>query len=324
MSVDIFVLEQGESYRVKRLTVAVLLVFALCAVFLHLHRFYSRKFYISTGEAQWLWNRHRIASERPVVFFATREFEIPPGTSEVRVKVAADPEYVLYFNGVEMGGRRFRGTGVVDRYDVTKIARAGTNRMVVSVRSAKGVGGLLAAVDLGPMLENIVVSDDQWKLFHHWSDELLKRDPPGAEWVKPRLLGQPPMGRWDYLTREVEVRPKETRRIVQPVEVISFDATLPVIRMASGVAVVTSRPARARAYDFGPVKGRARLEVDPVGQFVARVRYVNHPAELPYEGETTPLPVAKGERVVVDPEQRRFRYVIVYDTDARATVLVEE
>lgn len=308
----------------KRIVVVILLVFAASAVFLQLHLFYSRKFYITTGKAQWLWDQHRIASQRPVVFFAARDFDIPAGVGPVRIKIAADPEYVLYFNGIEMGGRRFRGTGVVDRYDVTKFVRPGSNRIVVSVRSANGVGGLLAAVDLGPVLENMVVTDREWKLFRVFSEELLRRDPPGAAWVRPRLLGRPPVGRWDFVTREVEAQPAEARRVVQPLQTIPFDAALPMIRVAGGVAVATSRHARARAFDFGAVKGWARLEVDPVGQFVAKVRYVNHPNELPMMGEVTPLPVAPGERVVIDPEQRRFRYVIVYDTDARATVLVEE
>lgn len=308
----------------KRIVVSILLIFAISAVFLQLHLFYSRKFYITTGKAQWLWDQHRLSSRRPVVFFAARDFDIPPGAGPVRIKIAADPEYVLYFNGQEMGGRRFRGTGVVDRYEVSKFVRPGSNRIVVAVRSADGVGGLLSSVDFGATLENMVVSGGEWKLFRVFSEELLQRDPPGAAWVSPRLLGRPPVGRWNFLTSEVEARPVENRRVVQPRQIIPFDGALPMIRIAGGVAVATSRKASARAFDFGPVKGSARLEVDPIGQFVAKVRYVNHPSELPAMGEVIPLPVAPGERVVVDPETRLFRYIIVYDTDTRATVLAEE
>jgi hypothetical protein len=306
----------------KRVLLAVFLSFVAFAAFAYLNRFYSRKFYVTTGNAQWIWDQHRLASEQPVVFFATREFDIPPNPEFVHIKVAADPEYILYFNGTEMGGRRFRGTSVADVYDVTKMARPGTNRIVVAVRSAKGVGGLLVSADLGTMLENILVTDDQWKLFHTWSDELLRRDPPQLTWVKPRLLGTPPVGRWDYLT-EVEAQARPEARIAYPKSETEFAATLPMIRVVSGVAVRSSRRTVARAFDFGPIKGRARIEVQPVGKLVTKIRYVNHPSEFAFEGEVVPLPVASGERVVIDPERRYFRYIIVYDIDARATVLVE-
>lgn len=307
----------------KRLTIGILIVFGVVAAFVSLHRFYSRKFYVTTGKAQWIWDQHRLASERPVVFFATRDFEVPPNRQYVHIKVAADPEYVLYFNGQPLGGRRFRGTGVIDRYDVTEKARPGKNRIVISVRSAKGVGGVLAAVDLAPMLENIVVSDQQWKLFHVWSDELLRRDPPQFRPVRPRVLGSPPIGRWDYLSYEVDAPKHAEPKVLQAVDSIQFEARLPVIKVASGVAVASFRRTTARAFDFGAVKGRARVEVEPVGKLVAKIRYANDPAELGIEGEVIPLPLAPGERSVVDPEERRFRYVIVYDIEAKATVLTE-
>lgn len=306
----------------KRAILATLMVIAAVAAFVQLHGFYSRKFHVSTGHGQWIWDTNRIAAERPVVFFATRDFDIPPNRHYVHIKVVADPEYILYFNGQQLGGRRFRGAGVIDRYDVSQIAKTGRNRIVIAVRSAKGVGGLLAGVDLAPLLENWVVTDEQWRIFSIWSDQILLRDPPALIGRTPRLLGRPPVGRWDYLT-EVDARPRVEQTILQPRASIEFDSSLPQIKVAGGVAVATSRPTHARAFDFGFIRGRARIEVRPVGSLVVKIRYANDPSEFANEAEVTALALAPGEEVVIDPEVRRFRYVIVYDVDAHATVLVE-
>src|SRR5213075_1724317 len=112
-----------------------------------------------------------------------------------KIKVAGDPEYTLYFNGQEIGGRRFgEHRDALDVFDVTQLAKTGRNRIVIAARSTNGVGGVLAAVDLSTEVENYVVTDASWKMFHRWNPALPLRD-VGLS-TPPMVLGQPPRGRW--------------------------------------------------------------------------------------------------------------------------------
>jgi hypothetical protein len=86
------------------------------------------------------------------------------------------------------------------------------------------------------------------------------------------------------------------------------------------VAIATSVASRATAYDFGAIEGRARIEVLPGPPRVVNIRLANHPRELEEPGELLPIVIAAGEQVVVDPETRRFRVVVVHDSDAVVSV----
>src|SRR5258706_13235279 len=90
----------------------------------------------------------RMADGDPAAFYATREFDLPPGRQFTQIKVLGDPEYTLYFNGVEIGGRRGEEDIVLDTYDVSKLAREKGNRIVLAPRSPNRVGGLNVAGDL--------------------------------------------------------------------------------------------------------------------------------------------------------------------------------
>ncbi|HEU4889077.1 MAG TPA: hypothetical protein VFV49_14425, partial [Thermoanaerobaculia bacterium] len=71
----------------KRLAIVLGLVFAFTAGFTHLERTYSRKFFDITGDAKWIWARHRMSDNLPLAFFATRDFELPPNRVFTRLKV---------------------------------------------------------------------------------------------------------------------------------------------------------------------------------------------------------------------------------------------
>lgn len=308
----------------KRLTIVIALGFLFVAAFTHLDRLYSRKFFDVTGRAEWIWPKVQFSRDVPVAFFAARDFELPANRYYTKIKVAGDPEYTLYFNGQEIGGRRFgEDHDALDVYDVTAMAKTGRNRIVVAVRSTNGVGGLIAAVDLSPEVENYVVTDSSWKIFRVWNDALPLRD-VGAG-ATPMLLGQPPTGRWNYLATALGKPATPVQTVVAPREAFTFITRIPEVKVLGGVAVVGSRRVRATAYDFGDIgDGRARLDVN----FVARqpreinVRFANVRPELfSLEGNVRPIVVAAGERSVIDPEVRHFRYVLVYGGQARAEVL---
>lgn len=295
---------------------ALLLV---AAVILGVGRFYGVKFNRTTGDARWLWSHNRIAADEPEAFFLTRELDIPAGPTFVQIRIAADPEYTLWFNGKEIGGGSSDGL-TLHRYDVTELARERANRIVIAIRSPRGVGGVLAVVDLGPMLRSWLVTGSDWKLYTRWTPALLSRDLPAMA-DTPRVLGKPPFGRWNYMKEEAAVPYEESRARRDPVEVTEFDSWLPEIEVKSGVAVAGRKPARARAFDFGRVVGRAAIRVAPGPRRAVFIRYAGEPEHLQMEGAIEAIVVGEGETEVVSPQRRGFRYLIVYDEPAEVWVM---
>src|SRR3954468_7431592 len=187
---------------IRRLLIIAAAIFVIVFAVSRLELLYSHKFFDNTGTAQWIWQQNRLAQGDPAAFFATHEFDLPPNRSFTRIKMLGDPEYTLYFNGVAVGGRHVGDDNeALDTYDVSAFARDKKNRMVVALRSANGVGGLIAAIDLTDTFGNFVVTGNDWHIVRRWSDDLLLRDPAAAEITRPQLLGQPPARRWNYLVQ---------------------------------------------------------------------------------------------------------------------------
>src|SRR5437763_681835 len=198
--------------QVRRLTMvaaaALIITFSLSRLWL----LYAHKFYDVTGRAQWIWAQHELSRDIPVAFFATREFDLPPNRYFTHIKIAGDPEYTLWFNGTEIGGRKLGDARALDVYDVTDLARTSANRMVIGVRSGDGVGGVIASVDIAPDYQNVLVTDGSWHVVRRWMDDLMVHDP--ESWERPMLLGRPPVGRWNYLGRQDRGRAEPAHRIV--------------------------------------------------------------------------------------------------------------
>jgi hypothetical protein len=298
-------------------------VFAVAAVaFVALHRFYSQKFFDGTGKAQWIWQKHRLASRDPVAFFATRDFAVPAVPTSARLKIAADPEYTLFLNGQEIAGGASERV-YLDEYDVTRYLRPGRNRIVAAIRSGEGVGGLLIALDLDPSRQNALVSDPSWRIFTRWDPRLLYQDVPGG--AAPYVLGEPPIGKWNW----PEGRPGrpygEERFLAYPSSMSRMESWLPETRTIGGVAVSSRRKAQALLFDFGRVvEGRGRLELAVSDPEMVRVRYFEDVGSLDRDEEIRALVVAEGEEAVVDPQRRRFRYMLVFSPKASASVVSEK
>ena len=306
----------------RRLTGVIIFLILLTAAFSYLWRLYSTKFYDITGEAAWIWAPHRVSRNMPVVFFAARDFDLPAGRNWARIKILGDPEYTLYFNGKKIGGRRAGDDRHLDVFDVSEIARDRGNRILVAVRSTNGVGGLIAAVDLKPEIENFIVTGSDWKIHRKWSDTLPLRDAEGA--VAPMVIGQPPIGRWNFLTLRPGDHAVETTTVLQPSAVQQYRTEIPTIEIRDGVAVAGRKAVRATVFDFGPTTGRVRLTfTGGVGMpSVIYARTANAPEELDaLEPPTMPFVFGAGEQAVIDPEERSFRYVIVYGGRGAAEVL---
>ena len=296
---------------------AVIATFSLSRLYL----LYGHKFFDITGRAEWIWAQHQLSRDIPVAFFATREFDLPPNRYFTHVKIAGDPEYTLWFNGTEIGGRKLGDARALDVYDVTDLARTSANRMVVGVRSGDGVGGVIASIDIGPDYQNVIVTDGSWHIVRRWMEDLMVRDPDRGAITRPMLLGRPPIGRWNYLGRQDRSRAEAAHRIVAPRDAFDFRTALPVIEVRGGVAVTVPQPKRASVFDFNPITARARLTLRYTSTFAhaVNVRFANERSELyAIEGPVEQFVFAEGERTIVDPVERRFRYVMVYGSEATA------
>lgn len=314
----------AERQLVRRLTIVLLALFAGVAAYSRLDLLYSHKFFDITGRAEWIWAQHQLSRETPVAFFATRNFDLPPNRQFTRIKIFGDPEYTLYFNGREIGGRRVGEESALDVYDVSKLARDRGNRIVVAARSPNGVGGVIASVDVSDEYQNVVPTGSGWAIVRRWRDDLIVRDPPYSWMSSPMRIGRPPIGRWNFLSRRPAVFTPPAQRIVQPRSAFRFKTAVPAIEDRSGVVVVVARAISATAYDFGPISGRARLTIsydNGVSRDV-KVRFANAPSELrSVEGPVEPFVFAAGERTVTDPQERQFRYVMVYGSQASVSVV---
>jgi hypothetical protein len=326
-----FVLQEADRIRFRRWTLAVAFLFAVFASFVWVHGFFAHKFHGNTGRAQWIWQNRPFVSSHdidrrsgtPAAFFTVRVFVVPRERDFVHIKIAADPQYTLWFNGVEVGGGGDAGRSALEVYDVSDLARTGSNLMVVAVRSASGVGGLLAAVDFSRTRENVVVTDGSWRIYRLWRANLTSGNLKDLPWSAPRVLGQPPLGRWNYLRETSGKRATPITTVLYPSAARSFVAALPQIRDISGVVVVISLPVPARVYDFGFVRGHGRIESPSRGPRLVRVRYANDSSEFGGEGRIEPFVLAEGETSVTDPIERTFRYMIIYGEGATAASVVQ-
>lgn len=305
---------------VARWGIAAIMILGCAAALFSLGRFWSTKFYRITGDANWLWSHHRIAADEPEAFFLSREFDLPPDRAWVRIRVAADPEFILWFNGVEVGGQASDGRALFS-YDVTARARESGNRIVLAARSPRGVGGVLATVDVAPLKRNWLVSDATWSLHSNWSPHLLDGSAADASSTNPRVLGSPPFGRWNYPEeREVEEYSPDWVKI-EPHAATRYDSWLPKVEKKSGVMVAGREAAEATAFDFGRVEGRAAIRVEPGRKRAIFYRYASRAEDLEQPGVVEAFVAGEGEREVVSPEPRAFRYLIVYDEPAEAWVV---
>lgn len=311
-----------DSKLMRRFTLAVLAILGVTAAVSSLLRFYQRRFDNYTGTAKWIWASTQLSRNEPVVFFAARDFDLPATRAYTHVKIFADPEYTFWFNGRGIAGRRVHESRDIDVYDVSALARTGKNRILVSARSTNGVGGLLASVDIAPEVENLIVSDGSWRIFRRWDDALPLRDAGRSE--RPMVIGEPPVGRWDFLQPVEGKFDPPPRRVVGPKSAVSFKGSVPAVRIVEGVAVAISQPERATAFDFGFTSGRVRftlLRDEPIPP-VVMFRYANVADEFrTTEAQVWSTPFGEGERSITEPESHNFRYVIVFGGRARAEVV---
>src|SRR5256885_14088011 len=153
----------------RRFSLALAFLFLFVFAFSRLELLYGDKFFdvSNTGNGEWIWMPLRMAGGTPAAFYATRDFDLPSSRQFTHIKILGDPEYTLYFNGREIGGRRVGEESALDVYDVSKLARDLGNRIVVAARSPNGVGGVIASVDVSDEYQNVVPTGSEWAIVRH-------------------------------------------------------------------------------------------------------------------------------------------------------------
>ncbi|MDQ3281448.1 MAG: hypothetical protein M3Q69_08550 [Acidobacteriota bacterium] len=299
----------------QRLGILAAALFVFTAAFATLQRTYAQKFYDTTGHAKWIWAQHRMSDNLPVAFFAARDFDIPEKRVFAHLKILGDPEYTVFLNGSEVASRNVGEDRTLDFYDASALVKTGRNRIVIAVRSPQGIGGLIASIDIAPEVANWVVTDGSWKIYRTWSPEILVRDTPRVVSQSPAVIGEPPIGRWNYLALAPQELSAPFTQIQQPRESFEQIGYVPTIRTKSGVAVAGKEKERAKVFDFGPSGGHIRLTVPPkrLASDAILLRFASTPEELALaEWHLRRVVVAPGESVVVTPESYVFRYVMVF------------
>lgn len=308
----------------KRLTAVLIFVLLATAAAAKLGGVYSHKFFDTTGEGKWIWAGHRMNANVPIAFFAARDFTLPENRVFAHLKVCGDPEYTVWVNGRELAGAQTGPTAQLHEYDVSAIVRTGSNRIVIGIRAPQGNGGLIASLDISPELENRVVTDERWTIYRSWRPDLLEAHPTDLWSERPAIVGEPPIGRWNYLRAIPAELPPPPATVIAPKASFTLEAQLPTIKTRQGIALAVAEPKQATAFDFGFTRGRVRitLDHDAAQSRAIKLRFANLREELnTVEWNLRTVVIAPGEHSVTTPEAHSFRYAMAFAGDVRVEVV---
>lgn len=276
---------------------------------------------LPTGAAEWIWHDTRSETPAPAAFYAVRDFRLSERPDRAHLLALADEEYVLYLNGRRVGSNRYEPGAPLDVYPVADLLLVGPNRLVAELRSSRGAGGFLAALEVEDgegAVSRPVVTDRSWRLVPQHQPGLLEGWLPVAggaaspetageeePFPRPRSWGRPPTGRWD-LPRRGEVRP------------VAASLESPGIRVCapSPAQGGVGEPPQRVVFDFGrEVTGY--LEISrPAGPPVPpRVSLLatgeGPPRPLADPAAAVPVVAVPGSPRWSDVVPRRFRYAAV-------------
>ncbi|MCP4202843.1 MAG: hypothetical protein GY769_13040 [bacterium] len=159
---------------------------------------------LPTREAQWIWASDLDAEDGWVNFFVYRDFVLESGVPDrAELTIQADEGYWAFVNRQAAGSGGFRDGAPVDSYDVAEFLRPGANRLVVQLRSRRGVGGLLARLDLGEA--GSVVTDGGWRMCRRYESALLGSGFVPEDIGTVKVWGVPPVGSWPVLPEVVRL-----------------------------------------------------------------------------------------------------------------------
>ncbi len=150
---------------------------------------------LPTGGAEWIWAGDSDTYVGWVNFFVYKDFVLegdPPEAAELVIE--ADEGYWAFLNGKPVGSGGFRGGAELDGYDVAGFLRPGANRILVQLKSRRGVGGLLAALDLGAA--GSVPTDRSWRMSRRYEPAMVASGFLPEDDGEVLVWGSPPIGSW--------------------------------------------------------------------------------------------------------------------------------
>ncbi len=309
---------EAQRWRKKRWfwLLSLILVLVALAVAEKVVRWTATMTSLPTGRAEWIWASIAEGQAEPEAFYLVRDFELDFTVEQARLLVLADEEYVAILNGVQIGGGRYSGEGLVDAYSVGGFLERGRNRLVIEARSSRGNGGLLLNLEVQGAGDSLtVVSDGAWQVLRHQVRSLGRAGEEIQDGVEPMVWGLPPIGRWPLPTM---VRPRPTI----PELLVGGEPRRAVRARQGGGNRVWKRLDRDTAPDrrFGPwvtfdwgrsVTGYLALEY-PIEESPVALIYVGD--ELPDPAVSRPTAVLvglEGGWLWSDTLPRRFRYATV-------------
>ncbi|MCU0779751.1 MAG: hypothetical protein MUF04_01465, partial [Akkermansiaceae bacterium] len=140
-----------------------------------------------TANARWIWHPDGEGINQYVDF--VRDFKLGKVPKAASLRIAADSDYRLWINGVEMPGRQFPcypHDRVFDRYDVGSLLRRGDNRIAV-LAYFRGVDGFEYRLGRAGLLVELSGADCQLASDAGW---LCRIDPVHRSGDMPRTTFQ--------------------------------------------------------------------------------------------------------------------------------------
>jgi len=281
---------------------------------------------VPTGGAQWIWMKRDRTDASPAAFYAVRDFFLDQAPSRARLLVLADPEYVLTLNGKRIGAGQYRPPGGppgarLDVYEVGDLLLAGGNRLLVELRSDRGAGGFLAALQ-DASGDTLVRTDSAWRIIQRHDFGLVRGwlplDASGGLPSEPAFSwGLPPTGRWG----RPEIGPVLPRLpdLIQGTPVAASRVPAPPIL---GLPPTSAR--HVALFDWGrEVTGYLALQMPPGNGLRKALLFTGDQPPEPLRDRLAGAVLAMtGRRSWMDARPRRFRYVLLIgDPPVAARVL---
>jgi hypothetical protein len=267
---------------------------------------------LPVGEAKWIWTRHATRWTGPDSFLVVRDFELRRPPREARLVILADEEYIIWINGALVGSGRYRPGDALDQYAVAEFLRSGHNRLLVELRSSRGLGGFFANLHFPAPSIGDVGTDERWRVSPAWRRELLKGLGQISSLEPAWELGNPPFGRWGPEAMSAVRAP--LHEVIRPRGIsarVRWDSTL------GGRWVASERDAPARRIpvmrvDFGhEVEGLVVLGFGPSRPPPGLLYLGDRPPDPDEQSPAALVILGRKERYWQDVEMRRFRYALV-------------
>ena len=304
----------------KRRGVGLLTLLAVLGALIGLHhlwQWFLQSYVLPTRQAQWIWIADGNEETGPVAFYAVRDFDLDDPPTRATLTTTADEESLVFLNAVPIGGSHYANGRSLMLYNVEEALETGTNRLVVEVRSVRGIGGVLLRleVEAGEGVSR-VVTDGDWQIFKSSNEALFDRALPLPEGEAPKVWGAVPIGRW-----MASAKPKTIPTIAE-LRTMAGSVAAQRFRLPMGNRpwqdlgrTDRSSPGLGNwvTFDFGE-EVMAYLAL----RFPAQIEEESRPIGLLYLGDRPRIldrseaerhvVIMPGQRIWLDAKPRRFRY----------------